>query len=125
MSALEILREVVAWALLLSGGAFVLIGAIGTVRLPEFWSRLHAASVTDSAGMILLVLGMMLEAGFSLVAVKLGLIGLFLFVTGPTTTHAAANAALVTGLRPKEGEGLVGAEPGGPDEPVTPPEDEV
>ena len=79
----------------------MLIGAIGTLRFPDFWSRLHAVSVTDSGGMILLTAGMVLHSGLTLVTVKLVLIGLFLFITGPTATHAVANAALVSGLLPK------------------------
>ena len=79
----------------------MLIGAIGTLRFPDFWSRLHAVSVTDSGGMILLTAGMVLHSGLTLVTVKLVLIGLFLFITGPTATHAVANAALVSGLHPK------------------------
>lgn len=111
MSVLLILQEALSWALILSGAFFVLTGAIGVVRLPDFWTRLHATSVTDSAGVILLFLGLILQAGFSLIAVKLAIIGVFLFITGPTTTHATANAALVSGLRPKVAQGLTGAEP--------------
>ncbi len=104
-------QEILAWGLILSGSAFLLIGAFGIVRLPDFWARLHAASIPDSAGMILLFLGMAVHAGFGLVTVKLVIIGLFLFLTGPTSTHATANAALVSGLRPREGEGLEADEP--------------
>ncbi|MFK5977303.1 MAG: monovalent cation/H(+) antiporter subunit G [Rhizobiaceae bacterium] len=92
--------DILSWISLLGGGACVIIGSIGTTRFPDFWSRLHAASVTDSAGMLLLVLGMCLQAGFTLITVKLIIIGIFLFITGPTTTHAVANAAWVSGLRP-------------------------
>ena len=116
MSALEIIINLFSWFFIVSGSVFVVIGAVGTIRFPDFWSRLHAASITDSAGMILLVIGMCLQAGPTLVTVKLLIIGVFLFITGPTSTHAVANAALVTGLRPPEGEGLIGAEP----EPLTP-----
>ncbi|AXX96913.1 monovalent cation/H(+) antiporter subunit G [Profundibacter amoris] len=111
MSALEIIINLLSWFFIVSGSVFVVIGAVGTIRFPDFWSRLHAASITDSAGMILLVIGMCLQAGPTLVTVKLLIIGVFLFITGPTSTHAVANAALVTGLRPPEGEGLSGAEP--------------
>jgi multicomponent Na+:H+ antiporter subunit G len=111
MSLLALLSDGVAWFLIGLGSLFLIIGAVGTLRLPDFWSRLHAASVTDSAGMILLVAGMALHAGPTLVAVKLILIGLFLFITGPTATHAIANAALITGLRPPEGAGLRAAKP--------------
>ena len=54
---------------------------------------------------------LLIFAGFTLVTVKLIIIGVFLFITGPTSTHAVANAALMSGLRPKEAPGLVGAEP--------------
>ncbi len=104
-------REILAWGLILSGSAFLLIGAFGIVRLPDFWARLHAASIPDSAGMILLFLGMAVHSGLTLVTVKLAIIGLLLFLTGPTSTHATANAAFVSGLRPHEGEGLEADEP--------------
>ena len=116
MSALELIIEALSWFFIVSGSVFVVIGAVGTLRFPDFWSRLHAASITDSAGMILLVIGMCLQAGPTLVTVKLLVIGVFLFITGPTSTHAIANAALVTGLRPAEGKGLSSDAP----DPVTP-----
>ena len=111
MNWLVQIQEILAWVLILSGSAFLLIGAFGIVRLPDFWTRLHAASIPDSAGMILLFLGMAVYSGFTLVTVKLVIIGLFLFLTGPTATHATANAALVSGLRPREAEGLEADEP--------------
>ncbi len=92
--------DILSWVFILGGGFFTVVGAIGTVRFPDFWSRLHAVSVADSGGMLLLIFGMCLQGGFTLVTAKLILIGIFLFITGPTATHAVANAALVTGLRP-------------------------
>lgn len=103
------LIDALSWVLIVGGGLFALIGAVGVVRFPDFWARLHAASVSDSAGVILMILGMCLQAGWSLVTVKLLIIGAFLFITGPTATHAVANAALATGMRPREAEGLTGA----------------
>jgi len=97
---MNLLVDILSWACILGGGFFTIIGAVGTLRFPDFWSRLHAVSVSDSAGMLLFILGMCLQAGLTLVTVKLVLIGIFLFITGPTATHAVANAALVTGLRP-------------------------
>lgn len=111
MSALDLIRDIVSWALILSGSFFTIVGAFGIWRFRDFWARLHAASITDSAGMILLLAGMCVQAGFTLVTVKLIIIGLFLFITGPTATHAVANAALVSGRRPTEAPGLTGAEP--------------
>jgi multicomponent Na+:H+ antiporter subunit G len=102
---------ILSWVLIVSGSFFAIIGAVGTLRFPDFWSRLHAASITDSAGVILLLAGMGVQAGLGLITVKLLIIGVFLFITGPTATHAVANAALVSGLRPVEAPGLTGADP--------------
>ena len=104
MSAIQPIIDVLSWILILSGSAFMLIGAIGTLRFPDFWTRLHAVSVSDSGGMLLLTAGMVLHSGFTLVTAKLILIGAFLFITGPTATHAVANAALVSGLLPRKKE---------------------
>lgn len=107
MELIDTAVHVLAWICIVSGSFFMLVGAIGSLRLPDFWSRLHAVSVADTGGMLLLVAGMCLEAGLSLVTVKLVLIGIFIFITGPTASHAVANAALVSGLLPR-GELLPG-----------------
>jgi len=103
--------EILSWIFIVAGSAFAIVGAVGIIRFPDFWSRLHAASIADSAGVMLLLVGMSLQAGFTLITVKLIVIGVFLFITGPTATHAVANAAMMSGLRPKEAPGLTGAEP--------------
>jgi multicomponent Na+:H+ antiporter subunit G len=100
MIGLELFWEALSWVFIVLGSFFTIVGAVGMIRFPDFWSRLHAASITDSAGVILLILGMCIQAGFTLVTVKLIIIGVFLFITGPTSTHAIANAAMVSGLRP-------------------------
>lgn len=127
MIVLDAVILALSWVFILGGSVFVVIGAFGTLRLPDFWSRLHAASITDSAGVILLIIGMCLQGGATLITVKLLIIGVFLFITGPTATHAIANAALVTGLRPIEAKGLSGAEPEtiapGQNQPETPAND--
>jgi multicomponent Na+:H+ antiporter subunit G len=99
---METFVNILSWILILSGSFFAIVGAVGTLRFPDFWSRLHAASISDSAGVILLLLGMMLQAGPGLIAIKLLIILIFLFITGPTSTHAVANAALVSGLKPRQ-----------------------
>lgn len=100
MTGLELAVEILSWIFIVLGSFFTIVGAVGMVRFPDFWSRLHAASITDSGGVILLILGMCIQAGFTLITVKLIVIGIFLFITGPTSTHAIANAAMVSGLRP-------------------------
>lgn len=89
-----------SWACLVAGAVFCIIGAVGLIRMPDFYTRVHAASVTDTAGAGLLLLGMMLQAGWTLVMVKLVIIGLLLFFASPTATHALCKAALTRGLKP-------------------------
>ena len=92
--------DMVSWVLLTLGGACVLIGGVGGLRLPNFYTRIHAASLTDTMATILIFVGIMLQAGLSLATLKLAAIMLFLLLTGPTATYALANAALLSGLRP-------------------------
>jgi multicomponent Na+:H+ antiporter subunit G len=92
--------DVASWALILAGSFFTLVGALGLVRMPDIFTRMHAASVTDTAGAGLLVFGMMLQAGFGLTALKLLiLLALFLF-TGPVVTHALAQTCLHEKIKP-------------------------
>ena len=100
MNFLNDMLQIIAWVSILLGSVLVIIGALGSLRFPDFWSRLHAASVTDSGGVILLLVGMGIHSGFNLITFKLFLIGIFLFITGPTSSHAVANAALVSGIKP-------------------------
>ncbi|MEW6690701.1 MAG: monovalent cation/H(+) antiporter subunit G, partial [Pseudomonadota bacterium] len=86
--------DVLSWILLAAGGLFCLIGAVGLLRMPDLFTRMHAASVTDTLGAGLILLGLILQAGLTLVSFKLLAIGLLLFFTTPTATHALAKAAL-------------------------------
>ena len=86
--------------LVIGGGFFLVVGALGLVRLPDLFTRLHAAGVGDTLGVGLFVLGFMLLADFGSVTVKLALVLVFLLLTGPVATHALAKAALHGGLRP-------------------------
>ncbi len=113
-SLIDIVLDVASGLLLAAGCFFVLIGAIGVLRLPDFYTRMHAAGVTDTLGAELILLAMILQAGFSLVTVKLVAILFFLFFTSPTSTHAVANAAWTAGLRPLLGKRLEKGEGGGP-----------
>jgi multicomponent Na+:H+ antiporter subunit G len=94
------LAEALGSFALAAGALFAVAGCIGLVRLPDFFTRLHGASVTDTLGAGLILLGLMLHAGLTLVTVKLAFIGLLVFFTSPTATHALAKAALTRGLRP-------------------------
>lgn len=93
--------DILSWALLLAGGATIVVGGIGLVRLPDFFARLHAVSITDTLGAALVITGLLIQAGATLVSLKLLLILLFLLFTGPTATHALAKAALHGKLAPR------------------------
>ena len=92
--------DLLSWGLMLSGSAFVIIGAIGLIRMPDLYTRMHAASVTDTLGAGLLILGLMLQAGLSLVTLKLLFILALFFFTGPVASHALAQVALHAGVTP-------------------------
>ncbi|MEM9168202.1 MAG: monovalent cation/H(+) antiporter subunit G [Pseudomonadota bacterium] len=103
---LDLVLDILSWALFLVGGVAVVAGAVGILRFPDFYTRVHAAGVTDTAGGELILLGMLLQAPTWLVAVKLGFIGFFLFFTSPVATHALSHAAWVSGLKPRLGPDL-------------------
>jgi multicomponent Na+:H+ antiporter subunit G len=88
-----------SWIFIVGGSLFAITGGVGVLRLPDFYTRLHGASITDTAGAGLIMLGLMLQAGPTLVTAKLVLILAFLFVTGPVATHALARAALISGVK--------------------------
>ena len=89
-----------SWACLVAGGLFCVIGALGMLRMPDFYTRMHAASVIETLGAALILAGLLLQAGFTLVAVKLLFVGVLIFFASPTATHALARAAMVRGLKP-------------------------
>ncbi len=103
-------------AIVLLGSVFMVIGAIGVVRMPDVFTRLHAASVSDTFGVGLILIGLILIGGLTLVSVKLAFLLAFLFLTGPVATHAVARAALDSGVkaRDEKGKPLVEAKEGAP-----------
>lgn len=98
---MTMLIDTASWILLVGGAVFTMIGAIGALRMPDFYTRMHAASVTDTGGMILMLLGLMVQAGLTLITAKLVFIMLFLLLTSPTAAHALARAAIEDGVAPQ------------------------
>jgi multicomponent Na+:H+ antiporter subunit G len=96
----EQIFEIVSFACLVVGSFFAVVGGIGVLRFPDFFTRMHGAGVTDTMGAGLILVGLMFQAGASLVTVKLVLILTFLLITSPTSTHALAKSALSHGLKP-------------------------
>ena len=110
--------DVLSWALFGLGGLLVVAGSLGLVRFPDFYTRLHAAGVTDTMGADLVLLGMALQADDLTTIIKLFFIFVFLILTSPVSTHAVAHAAFVCGLNPMTGPELTYAEPGEGPRPV-------
>jgi len=92
--------DLLSWACLVAGGLFCIVGSAGLVRMPDFYTRMHAASVVDTLGAGFLLAGLLLQAGPTLVAVKLLMIGALLLFASPTATHALARAAFARGVQP-------------------------
>ena len=101
---MDLVLDILSVAFLLVGSAFAVIGGIGIVRLPDFFARIHGAGVTDTVGAGFILLGLMFQAGLTLITVKLLMIWFFLFITSPTSTHALAMSALTHGLQPQLAE---------------------
>jgi multicomponent Na+:H+ antiporter subunit G len=113
---MEVLFDILSWVCLLLGSIFAVIGGIGILRLPDFYSRLHGGVITDTLGAGLVMVGLMLqaakggllapsfEAGPWLLVAKLVMILFFLMVTSPTSCHALASAALANDLQPQLAE---------------------
>ena len=88
---------------LLTGGALCITGGVGLLRLPDFFTRVHAAGLTETLAAPLLLAGIMLELGWSLDLFKVLAILVLVLATNPTATHAMAKAALHGGNSPKLG----------------------
>jgi len=101
-----LLRDILSWLFFLTGAISVVSGALGVLRFPDFYTRLHAAGITDTAGAALILIGMMLQAPDWLIVVKLLFIGAFLALTSPVATHAIAHAAWMVGFKPLQGPDL-------------------
>jgi multicomponent Na+:H+ antiporter subunit G len=97
----ELIIDIISWIFLLLGSFFCLTGAAGLLRFPDFFTRIHAASITDTLGASCVLIGLMLQAGWGIVLGKLIIILLFSLLAGTTASHAMAKAALKSGMKPQ------------------------
>ena len=95
------IADIASWLCICLGGFFLITGAIGIIRMPDMYTRMHAASVIDTTGAGFLLLGMMIQSGFSLVTLKLLFILLIFFFISPVVSHALAQAALAADVEPQ------------------------
>ena len=98
---IDLLVQGLSWIFLGLGSVFAVIGGIGLLRMPGFYSRVHASGITDTLGAGLILIGLMIYEGPSEVLIKLVFILVFLLVTSPTAAHALVNGAYTNGLKPK------------------------
>lgn len=87
---------------IVAGLFFTISAGIGMMRMPDFYTRLHPAGVMDSMGAPLVLIGLALHSTTGLIALKIILLIMFLFITGPTACHALAKAALGSGVKPEK-----------------------
>jgi multicomponent Na+:H+ antiporter subunit G len=100
------MADVLHWiggTLIALGALWSIMGAAGVLRFPDVYTRIHAASLTDTGGATLMLLGMgfMVEPG--IVTLKLFFVWAFVMLTTPAAANALANAAFSSGHRPRIG----------------------
>lgn len=97
--------EILSTVFIAVGIFFMTTGAIGLLRLPDFYTRLHATGKCDTLGEVLVIVGCMIFQGWSFISVKLFFLMVFIFIANPVGTHALMKAAYVTGVKPwKKGD---------------------
>jgi multicomponent Na+:H+ antiporter subunit G len=96
----HLVADIASWFLIVAGSFFTVVGALGLLRMPEVFTRMHAASVIDTLGVGFLIFGMILQAGFSLVTLKLLILLALFFFAAPVVTHALARACLHERIHP-------------------------
>lgn len=97
---MSVLLDLASGTCLALGSFFCVVGGIGLIRMPDFYTRVHAASVIETLGAGLILTGLLLQAGLTQVGAKLAMVGLLVLFVSPTATHALARAGMVRGLRP-------------------------
>jgi multicomponent Na+:H+ antiporter subunit G len=98
------LQSIIAGIFIFTGCFFVIVAAIGLVRFPDFYSRIHPSGKCDTLGQGLIFLGLIVYEGFTLISVKMILILIFIFIANPTATYALAKSAHIMGLKPWQKE---------------------
>lgn len=97
---IDTLINTLSWIFLVTGGFLGITGALGLFRFPDFYTRMHAASITDTLCTTLIVLGLALQSGMDIVVLKFLLLLFILAYTGPTAAHVLAKSARQNGLKP-------------------------
>ncbi len=97
---MALVADVLSWISIVGGLFFIVVGSVGLLRMPDVFTRLHAAGMTDTMGAGLILLGLCFQGGFTLVTARLLMVLGFLLFTSPIGTYALARAALKGGVEP-------------------------
>lgn len=100
MDWLTIVKNTVEIFLMAAGAFIMLVGSVGINRLPDFYTRIHAAGKVDTLGIMLFISGLMVYEGLTLNGAKLLLIVTFLLLTSPVASHALARRAYLAKIEP-------------------------
>ncbi len=95
---IQLVLDALTWVFVITGALFCMISAYGLIKMPDFYTRTHAASLGDTMGAGLILVGLMFAAPSMLVVVKLAFTLAFLWFTGPIATHALVKAGYARGL---------------------------
>ena len=96
---MELLFDIISGICLVIGSFFCVTGGVGLLRFPDFFTRIHAASLTDTLGAGMILIGLMVQSGGGLVFAKLMMILVFSLLAGASASHAMAKAALKSGMK--------------------------
>lgn len=92
--------SVAGTAMMAVGLVFIALAALGLLRLPDFYTRMHAVSKMDTLGVALVLAGLALHDGATIVSLKLVLILVFISMANPVSAHVLTRSALQSGLAP-------------------------
>ena len=92
--------SIFALTLLVAGLFFIGVTVLGLLRLPDFFTRVHAVSKSETLGIALVLLALIVHDGLTLTSLKLALVVLFVAIANPVGAHVLTRAAVRTGLLP-------------------------
>jgi multicomponent Na+:H+ antiporter subunit G len=92
------LMDILAGLAVLIGAFFVLVAAVGIIRMPDVYVRMHAATKTGTLGSGLMLVGVALQSGEADVVSRALAAVLFLIITAPVAAHLLGRAAYISGV---------------------------
>jgi len=95
----------VGMVLIVIGLFFLVVAAVGMVRLPDVYSRSHALSITDSLGALFLLVGLAVYQGLNMTSLRIFGVLVLIYLLNPVTAHATVRAAYRAGVKPWNGGG--------------------